>query len=34
MIHGAKVQGWSATRVLPAERSAQEEEPIGAEKIA
>ena len=34
MIHGAKVQGWSPRRVLPAERPAQYEEAEGAEKIA
>ena len=34
MIHGAKVQGWSPRRVLPAERPAQHEEAEGAEKIA
>ena len=34
MIHGAKVQGWSPTRVLPVERPAQQEESEGAEKIA
>ena len=34
MIHGAKVQGWSPMRVLPAERPAQGEEAEGAEKIA
>ena len=34
MIHGAKVQGWSPTRVLPVERPAQQEEAEGAEKIA
>jgi len=34
MIHGAKVQGWSPTRVLPAERAAEQVEPRGVEKIA
>jgi aryl-alcohol dehydrogenase-like predicted oxidoreductase len=34
MIHGAKVQGWSPRRVLPAERAAEQVEPRGAEKIA
>jgi aryl-alcohol dehydrogenase-like predicted oxidoreductase len=34
MIHGAKVQGWSPSRVLPVERPARQEEPEGAEKIA
>jgi aryl-alcohol dehydrogenase-like predicted oxidoreductase len=34
MIHGAKVQGWSPTRVLPVERPEQQEEAEGAEKIA
>jgi aryl-alcohol dehydrogenase-like predicted oxidoreductase len=34
MIHGAKVRGWSASPVLPADRPSQRQEPVGAEKIA
>lgn len=34
MIHGARVQGWSPSRVLPADRTSQEQEAVGAEKIA
>src|SRR5579864_1526729 len=34
MIHGAKVQGWSPTRVLPVERPAQQEEVEGAKRTA
>jgi aryl-alcohol dehydrogenase-like predicted oxidoreductase len=34
MIHGAKVQGWSPSRVLPAERPTQQVEVRGVEKIA
>jgi aryl-alcohol dehydrogenase-like predicted oxidoreductase len=34
MIHGAKVQGWSRSRVLPAEQAAEQVEPRGVEKIA
>ena len=34
MIHAAKVQAWSPSRVLPAERPAQQAEARGVEKIA
>lgn len=34
MIHGAKVRGWFPNPALPAERPAQQEEAVGAEKIA
>lgn len=34
MIHGAKVRAWSANRALAAEIPSQQEEAVGAEKVA